>query len=308
MSLLRPSHVAIAVPCFNERLRLKPLLQSLAMLEPAPGALLFLDDGSTDGTGKWLEDQGVDLRTHPQNRGLGAARNSLWRRAEHLGLDLVAFVDADVSLPVDYVARVLAGFKTDPGAAGLGGQNLDLDATGLPDRWRGRFWSQSLGADSLHDAPMLVGACATYRVDALQAVGGFDEDFRTHGEDVDIGRRLRRAGFRLFYDPTLIVEHRREDSIVGLLRACYLHCREGMRATQATPIEPGEVRSLAWGMTKKLVRSPAAAILKRQSLPEAALGIAACGAGLTGYLVGSIQSTTPLRTASPLQNQGEPAP
>ena len=175
---------------------------------------------------------------------------------------------------MDYVSRVIESFRTDPVAAGLGGQNLDLGATALPDRWRGRFWSQSLGTNSLYDAPMLVGACATYKVSALQAVGGFDEGFRTHGEDVDIGRRLRRAGYRLCYDPTLVVQHRREDSVIGLIRACYLHCREGMRATQATPLEPGEARQLAWGMTKKLVRSPLAALMRRQS-PEAALGLPA---------------------------------
>ena len=307
MSQLSPSQVAVAVPCFNERLRLEPLLQSLASLDPAPGALLFLDDGSTDGTGTWLEGHEVDLLTHPQNFGLGAARNSLWRRAEQLDLDLVAFVDADVSLPEDYVARVLDSLMADPAAAGLGGQNLDLGATALPDRWRGRFWRQSLGAHSLHDAPMLVGACATYKVSALQAVGGFDEDFRTHGEDVDIGRRLRRAGFRLCYDPALVVQHRREDSVTGLLRACYLHCREGMRATQATPIQPGEPRHLAWGMTKKLVRAPLAALVKRRSVLEATLGLAACGAGLAGYLVGSVGATPAPRATTTLPDQRRPA-
>ena len=67
MSELTASQVAVAVPCFNERMRLEPLLKSLASLEPAPGALLFLDDGSHDGTGTMLEGYEVDLLIHPQN-------------------------------------------------------------------------------------------------------------------------------------------------------------------------------------------------------------------------------------------------
>ncbi|MEE2827748.1 MAG: hypothetical protein VX498_01050, partial [Myxococcota bacterium] len=106
------------------------------------------------------------------------------------------------------------------------------------------------------------------------------------GEDVEIGRRFRLHGERLLYSPDLVVYHQRHDSPVELLGNCYRHCREGMRATLGTPGEQPEAGRLALGLSRKLVHAPAASLLRRRDPREAALGVAACGAGLLGYLVG----------------------
>lgn len=272
----------MCVPCKDEAPRVPELVAALAALDPRPGRVFALDDGSRDGTAQRLREAGVRTLMHGANRGLGAARNTLWRRAEREGCTVVAFLDADVTPPADYIARVCAGLGD---AAGLGGQNLDLDPGGWVDAWRGRFWPQHLGCEPLDDAPMLVGACASYRVDALGAVSGFDPRFRSHGEDVDVGLRLRAAGHRLRYDPALVVRHRRVDAPRDLVRSCYLHCREGMRATRRTPGDTAPQELLA-GMARKALHAPAAAIIKRQDPREAALGFAACLAGVSGYLVG----------------------
>lgn len=50
-------------------------------------------------------------------------------------------------------------------------------------------------------------AAAFYERDSFLEVGGFDEDFSSHHEDVDLGFRLRLSGFRCMYVPDAIVEH-----------------------------------------------------------------------------------------------------
>jgi GT2 family glycosyltransferase len=50
-------------------------------------------------------------------------------------------------------------------------------------------------------------AAALYRRDALLAVGGFDEDFFCYGEDVDLGFRLRLAGWKSMLVPDAVVRH-----------------------------------------------------------------------------------------------------
>lgn len=42
---------------------------------------------------------------------------------------------------------------------------------------------------------------------ALHEVGGFDEDFFCHVEDVDLGFRLRLAGHRCHYVPSSVAHH-----------------------------------------------------------------------------------------------------
>lgn len=162
---------------------------------------------------------------------------------------------------------------------------MDIDPQGRADRWRARFWPQHLGEQTLMNAPMLIGACASYRISALRDVQGFDPEHRTHGEDVDVGRRLRAHGHRLHYEPDLVVCHTREDTELALLRGCYRHCHEGMRATLRTPGGAPEPASLVFGMGRKWLRAPLASLLRRRDLKEAALGSAACSAGMLGYLV-----------------------
>lgn len=287
-----PAHrIAVGVPCFDEEARLPALLRALRALDPAPGAILIVDDGSGDGTAALAEADGVELLRHGRNEGLAAARNTLWRRARALGYGVVSFLDADVTPPTDWLSRIGAVLADDPRLAGVGGRNEDpLDDGGArPDQWRARFWRQDLGEATLPDAPMLVGACSTYRVEALKDIGGFDDRFRTNGEDVDVGRRLRGAGYRLRYEPSLVVQHRRRDGAGSLVRLCFRHCRDGMRATLKTPDEQPDALRLVLGMGAKAARAPAAALLKRRDPLEAALGVAACGAGLLGYGVGWIR-------------------
>jgi mycofactocin system glycosyltransferase len=50
------------------------------------------------------------------------------------------------------------------------------------------------------------------RVDALRAVGGFDESLR-YGEDVDLVWRLAAAGWRCRYEPSVVVRHRTRASL-----------------------------------------------------------------------------------------------
>jgi GT2 family glycosyltransferase len=50
-------------------------------------------------------------------------------------------------------------------------------------------------------------AAALYRRSDLIEIGGFDEDFFCYVEDVDLGFRLRLAGFRCLYVPGAIVHH-----------------------------------------------------------------------------------------------------
>ena len=284
-----PAHrIAVGVPCFNEEARLPALLDAMRALDPAPGAILVLDDGSDDRTATLADADGVELLRHGANRGLAAARNTLWRRARERGYPFISFLDADVTPPPDWLELLGAVLAEDPRLAGVGGRNVDPleDGGERPDQWRARFWRQDLGDAPLLDAPMLVGACATYRVDALQDIGGFDDTFRTNGEDVDVGRRLRAAGYRLRYEPSLMVKHRRRDGAGSLLRLCFRHCRDGMRATRKTPDELPGALELVVGMGRKTLTAPGAALLKRKDPLEAVLGAAACGAGLVGYGVG----------------------
>jgi N-acetylglucosaminyl-diphospho-decaprenol L-rhamnosyltransferase len=55
--------------------------------------------------------------------------------------------------------------------------------------------------------PWVVGACFVVRREAWEAVGGFDERYPLYFEDVDLCWRLRKAGWRTYFDAYVKVRH-----------------------------------------------------------------------------------------------------
>lgn len=133
------------------------------------------------------------------------ARNAGARRATG---DVVVFVDADVVVRPDALARIRAAFDDFPGLTAVFGSYDDTPEGGTVAAFRnllhhhvhqaaagpaGTFWS-GLGA---------------VRRDAFLAVGGFDaQRFPLPSiEDIDLGTRLVAAGARIRLDPAIQGTH-----------------------------------------------------------------------------------------------------
>lgn len=78
--------------------------------------------------------------------------------------------------------------------------------------WIGNPWTRAYREEQgdpavARDAGWLSGACVLVRRRAFEALGGFDEGYFMYFEDVDLGFRLGRAGWRNRYTPTARVVH-----------------------------------------------------------------------------------------------------
>lgn len=78
--------------------------------------------------------------------------------------------------------------------------------------WPGNPWTRAYRRDSSgeavrRDAGWLSGACVLVRKSAFDAIGGFDDGFFMYFEDVDLGYRLGKAGYRNVYEPAAVVTH-----------------------------------------------------------------------------------------------------
>ncbi|HTW12138.1 MAG TPA: glycosyltransferase [Solirubrobacteraceae bacterium] len=108
------SETYIIVPCYNERER----LDVAAFLDFAHSSsdmrLLFVDDGSTDGTGELLHalasesDGTVVVVRLGSNCGKGAAVRAGFLEAIERGAHVVGYMDADLATPLDEFERLLA--------------------------------------------------------------------------------------------------------------------------------------------------------------------------------------------------------
>jgi dolichol-phosphate mannosyltransferase len=109
--------IRFVIPAFNERENIPRLMEDLVPRARALGArVIFVDDGSTDGTAEAIEQYADDLHLaivrHDVNRGLGTALNSGLRAAlgESEDDDAIVTLESDNTSDLDDLPLMLARF------------------------------------------------------------------------------------------------------------------------------------------------------------------------------------------------------
>ena len=134
--------------------------------------------------------------------------------------DIVAITDDDAAPHADWLERIVATFETSPQIGAVGGRDV-LYVGGVLQDGRasvvGRVpplgkhvGNHHLGYGAPRDVDALKGVNGAYRTEALRPIG-FDRRLRGTGAQVywelSLGIALRRAGWRLVYDPSILVDH-----------------------------------------------------------------------------------------------------
>lgn len=194
------------------------LLDSLGLQTFAPAETVVVDDGSRDDSRALLAER------YPAVRVLALERSGGFARAANAGIravaaDAVALLNTDVVLAPDWLARAVAALEAAPGAASVATKMLDLaDPTVLYDagdvlrrdgvcEQRGRFERDSGTFDTPGDVFSACAGAAVYRREAVLSAGGFDERLGMYLEDVDLGLRLRLAGWTCRWEPRAVAHH-----------------------------------------------------------------------------------------------------
>ena len=258
----RTVDVAVVIPNYNGERWLSGVLESVGAQTLAPAALLVVDDGSTDGSLALLAER------FPQAGVLPRAENGGFARAANAGIaavaaEAVALVNTDVVLAPDWLERAVAALQAAPEAASVATKLVDLeDPSVLYDagdmlrrdgacEQRGRFERDSGRYDEPGEVFSACAGAALYRRSAVLAAGGFEERFGTYLEDVDLGLRLRLAGWSCRWEPRAVARHAGGGS-AGALRhgpGAWVECNTLLlvaRAFRARWLPLVAYRQLAW--------------------------------------------------------------
>jgi GT2 family glycosyltransferase len=190
-------------------------------------AVAIVDSGSDDP--HFLDDTSrlAAMRIiKTENVGFARANNIGFKEIVSDLEGMVVFMNPDTFLPPDYLAMAVTVLNENPGAAVVSGKLLGfdirsmqpsgkIDSTGIFRRWYGRWYDRGQGRedrgqyDLIATLPAVCGALMCCRLKALQPYQGiiFDPDFFLYKEDIELGLRLRAAGWTLIYDPRLIAYH-----------------------------------------------------------------------------------------------------
>ena len=263
--------LAIVIVNWNTRDLLRDCLTSVYANRGVTFQVCVVDNASTDGSPETVE------REFPQTRLIRNMRNSGFARANNLGLRLWSFgepgnsdtppyallLNSDTVTPPDALARMMAFVEARPKAGAAGPKlvrpdgSLDLACRrsfptpqvsfyrflGLSKLFPrsprfGRYNLTYLDPDQLAEVDSVNGAFMLARAQAIEQAGLLDEDFFFGGEDLDWAFRIKAAGWKVYYNPSVAVQHvkrasyrKNPQAAFEFERAMWLFYRKHYRAT-----------------------------------------------------------------------------
>lgn len=184
-----------------------------------------VDNASTDGTWELLEAEfpTVQRMRIAVNRGF---TNGYVESLPQIAAEHYVLINSDVEVTPGWLTAPLTLLEARPEVAAVqpkilaqrqpthfeysGAAGGYLDALGYPF-CRGRvFFEVEADQGQYNDAREVFwasGACCFVRAAAYHAVGGLDNSFYAHMEEIDLCWRLQRAGYQVWVTPQSVVYH-----------------------------------------------------------------------------------------------------
>jgi N-acetylglucosaminyl-diphospho-decaprenol L-rhamnosyltransferase len=201
----------------------------LADTSAGPPEVVVVDNASHDDSLATLRDRRPDVAILDTGANLGYAAAANRGIGATTG-PVVAVCNPDLRVEPGTAAALVGRLEAEPDLGAVGPRVVEPDGTLYPSARRlpttldaaghgalGRVWPRNpftrryreLDADPAkpRDVDWVSGAAVWLRRAALEQVGGWDERYFMYVEDVDLCWRLRRAGWRIAYEPAGSVVH-----------------------------------------------------------------------------------------------------
>ena len=223
--------LSVVIICWNDLRVLRECLHSIYQgTHSTDFEVLVSDNGSTDGSVEFIRQKYPEVRVLENRANLGFAKgNNVGIRASNA--DYVLILNPDTIIHDGALDRLVQFAEKHPEAGGFGCRVLNPDGTyqtsaRLFPTVR-RYWVSALGLKKLANVSSLFlfeeyprwfgeterpidwqsGCCVMFRGDLLRSLGGFDEQFFYHFEEVDLCRRVWAAGHPILFTPEAVITH-----------------------------------------------------------------------------------------------------
>jgi GT2 family glycosyltransferase len=201
--------ISVVVCTYNGARTIRECFAGLRRLDYPNYEVIVVNDGSSDATPAIAREHGFRVISG-RNRGLSHARNVGLHAASG---EIVAYIDDDAYPDPHWLRFLAAGFLGST-HVGIGGPNIPP-----PDDSPVAECVANAPGGPVHvlvsdrEAEHIPGCNMAFRKRALEAIGGFDPQFRAAGDDVDVCWRLRERGWTLGFHPAAVVWHHRRASV-----------------------------------------------------------------------------------------------
>ncbi|GAA0872163.1 glycosyltransferase family 2 protein [Gangjinia marincola] len=218
------SHIAVAILNWNGKALLEQFLPSV-IAHSHTAVIYVIDNASTDESVAFLNENfpQVNQILLPENYGYAGGYNHAVR---HIKEEILILLNSDVEVTKEWLFPLAAAFNAEESTAILQPKLLDytrknyfeyagaaggfIDQLGYP-YCRGRIFDTLEKDTGQYDDSTSIfwasGACFCIRKSVFEQLGGFDEDFFAHQEEIDLCWRAHQHGFEVAYIPQSVVYH-----------------------------------------------------------------------------------------------------
>jgi GT2 family glycosyltransferase len=209
--------ISIIIPNFNGKQFLRECLNSIKKQNFSLYEVIIIDNGSTDGSVEYLNENYPEfaLIQNQDNLGFATAVN---QGIKISNAEYVFLLNNDTELEDDCLSNLLNCIQDDETLFAVSSkmiQNQDRDLIDdAGDEYTILGFTKKVGnnrsSEQYQNKREIFSACAgaaLYRRSIFDIIGYFDENFFAYMEDVDISYRARIYGFKSVYCPEAIVYH-----------------------------------------------------------------------------------------------------
>ncbi len=208
--------ISVIVTNFNGQKLLQKFLPVVFENSPEADEIIVTDDASKDDSIKYLKSiqskyPKLKIIHHRKNIGFAANTNFAVNKASG---DYIVLLNNDINPQKNYIKNSLKHFKDEKvfgvGFAEVGNEN-----------WARIFWkdgyiqyNQGSPVNKIHITGWLSGGSSIIRKEYFLKLGGFDTIYKPfYSEDVDLGYRAWKSGYKLIWEPKAQVFHQHESTI-----------------------------------------------------------------------------------------------
>ena len=219
--------VAIIIVNYNGRKYLKDCLTSLLALDYPQDLfqIIFVDNASTDDSLAYVKSSfpQVKIITSQENLGFAAGNNLAMEKVLAQNFDYLLLINQDTVSQPDFLNKLVKVAEGDKKIAAvqprlmLHPEKDKINSLGNAIHYLG--FGFSLGGYQPFKGdlkPLEVayasGAALLIKSEVLKQIALFDPDFFMYHEDLDLGWRMRMAGYKIMVVPDAVVYHKYEFS------------------------------------------------------------------------------------------------
>jgi GT2 family glycosyltransferase len=218
-------HVAIVILNYNGRKHLETFLPSVLASTYPNTSVIVADNASTDGSMELVKSSfpSVKCLYNLTNEGFAGGYN--WA-LKHVNADYYVLLNSDVEVTLGWIEPIISLMETDPKIAACQPKLLSyhqpqlfeyagaaggwIDSLGYPFS-RGRVFDVCETDEGQYNDPEPVfwasGAAMFVRASVYHEMGGLDDSFFAHQEEIDLCWRMQLAGYKIMSCPASVVYH-----------------------------------------------------------------------------------------------------